>query len=1187
MKIKRYNSYIPPNVSICNHPDTGLPIKINEPDDPKDVKLIEAGGQTFVRTDDPNSMQGYTFYYNKGERTVTINVGPEDRINAVLTSDISINAFIEDSNECTDVINKKVIDPGDVDFIEEDPEDTEAPYNNPPVETQPESNLAKIPLKGKVEISRSLENHPEGSISPIIKQSQKGIFKKVFKPGKELILAGIPFIVDSYNIRPLANNESPVREYECSVKLVGKWSKYIDKPVKLTNKPTSSIQAATANKNYIDPECVITKESVEQALDNQNTFTKISLPPLIKKDTSVTVSGIPVYYKVSRREEIDTYITDWLGITREQARIYSSFITLSEPSGIIVKPIGNSRSINVHEIDILEDQGTTVYTEESNDDPITEEEIEEEKITDKELDRLRDEDVDNEQNEGFDYICEDKETDYTVIPTTLNFGSNKYTLDKDNTQISIIRGGKYDIPLNVTVLIKPLTTTMSGGIINTVMLPNVEEHFFDIPEAINYSKTVREKFLIEIAAISGVTLQKPSNALVYIKPILEEPDPDNPEAENPTEKEPEDDEDEEDESASIPETPKYSTIEITGDFTNNNPAYEAGDTEITQSKTLPIPMWKRKPPVTITVKEGDVNANQPPIGTATGECETWDLSLNFDMGGPTKMVRESTTINGSPYMEKTWVYGFAYLAADMAGIDKDGYPVGKKGYYPFWTLIKYEQTVHEYHDRTGYYLGYITTSDELRRFKQEDSGNPESIWTALEGYRINQQIEAEVVYDKDGNDRPITQDDRDLFDRDRRWHQAIKDSIKFRNMASRTVNKLQIIDYGSFYQDAAFTDNLVPYKVCLPNGGSVTQFAVDPSVIIPGFVIAESTESCSFASMENPENIIRKYEFDKDMEKQHPQPAFADSDKAFVPAPKLTTGSETFYFKELKIYPKGTDLTVPLGPTRDQDRYTEFISEYSAQDGQFIASAAKKTFKEYVGRPPEATRRDLGYERIDSAQSDQILENQPPKNGSSYESKVGNIIKVGSTECLASKNKIQQDMTDWRLFLSIGNTVDTKHPSIVSMGNSYAETPDEAIKAVLAQLYLDRVQSNSISTFTIPLNLNIKELDTVTVQRKKGSKLTGRVIAVKHVCDIGPYTMGDHINTGSYSTNDTTNKPIFKAPPNINREPIEPQVFLTAYTEITIGIPICTFYNVLLAPKNENVGNNGYSYNTNKYDKRK
>lgn len=1038
-----------PNTLIADPLIPGQTLPINEQICPRDIIGLNINGATLTPAVSTNKLQPYSFHFNKDTGDLKFAIPNTDPIANIKNKQL-IDVFFTNDNH-SNLINRDAV-----------------------------RDVAAIPLKGQIEIERSLENHPNGSIRAILNSNQRQAFKAKFKPGSFITICNIPFYVLSYNIRSISNNESPIRNYEATVRLAGKWNKFINKPVKVTSKPSSSYGNTNNSNNLnIDNECVSSVEDTTATMEHKRTITKIELNPLISK-LGVSVNGLAVYYPINAGEELDTYVS-WHPIALEQGRVKGYFVTYSEPNGINFKSLTSTNGHILHEIDIMEDQGTTVQDDTTDTDNL----VEDDYITDNDLNDLTDDDLNdysitNEDNLGDSVECDE-------------FNNNDGLENPDNP----------DDPDNP---------------------PDPDEP--DEP-----------------------------------KP---EPDPEP----NPDEK---DNMEEEDESDEIEEEDN-TVYEITGDFKKESYGYGSKKTN-NKVKTLPVPRWRKKPPVIITTREGDVNAKQPPVGTATGEMETWDLSLNFDQGGVTKTVRESTTYNGSPFKEESWTYGFMYMAADMAGIDKDGYPVAKKGYAPQWGLIRHDVTIHSYDAATGYYLGYTSTSKQTRRFKQEDTQNPESIWTAMERLTINKQLQEGVFYDTDGSTRPLTQDDRDLFDRDIRYMEKVRESITFKQYSSRTVNKLQIVDYGQFYDDVQ-VDNLVPYKVCLPNGTSTTQYAVDPSVIIPAFVIAEMTETSAFASMENPENIYRKYEFDKDMESDKPQPSYADSEKKFVPLPKLTTGEDSAFFRELTIYAKGKSLQEDFFTikTNNLDRYTEFTSDYAAQDGQFIASAVRKTFREYVGRPGEATRRDLGWERIDANVADNLQENQPSGNSSTYAMKQDNQLLVGTTGCYNFNGSISaKQLTNKRLFLSKNFPVDVKYPNIQSFTNEFAETPEQAITAFLTNQYISKIQGKAISTVTVALNLNIKELDNVTIIRKKAT-LTGRVLSVRHIIEIGAYNMGNYEQNGSSNYPEVPPTPIalgLQPPDNTDRPTLRPQSFLKAYTQVTIGVAKCSHYNVILAPIND------------------
>ncbi|MEM9149379.1 MAG: hypothetical protein AAGB19_02855 [Cyanobacteria bacterium P01_F01_bin.3] len=135
----------------------------------------------------------------------------------------------------------------------------------------------------------------------------------------------------------------------------------------------------------------------------------------------------------------------------------------------------------------------------------------------------------------------------------------------------------------------------------------------------------------------------------------------------------------------------------------NKAALTWSDSSTSNSRTVFSPA---KPEI-ITLSEGDPNPTIPPDNDATlaeqiaeGEgAELKDTSSNFDESGPTKFIRDTTTVDGTGELEEYRVYGYAYLYEDI--FDANGYPLGRRP-SEFWQLVEEKTTQYIYRQLSDY-----------------------------------------------------------------------------------------------------------------------------------------------------------------------------------------------------------------------------------------------------------------------------------------------------------------------------------------------------------------------------------------------------------------------------------------------------------------------------------------------------
>ena len=590
----------------------------------------------------------------------------------------------------------------------------------------------------------------------------------------------------------------------------------------------------------------------------------------------------------------------------------------------------------------------------------------------------------------------------------------------------------------------------------------------------------------------------------------------------------------------IPYGSEYINTKLDGRFNNPLPN---NDNEETQGNSFKEqkPSWRRKPPERLVTKQGDLNPEIPPPYTA-GICEGYDLSLNWDSSGPTKVLRISTTENGSPISEEVYTYGFVYTAAQIAGLDKNGEPIPKKPLTIAWQLVQQEITEHFYDPKTGYYLGCETNGWSIRRFRQENTTEPETVLYGYELLRIKKELEDKVKYSRNEEDgsiisTPLTEAEIEEWGIEGKYYQAIIESCLPRQVKSLSKTMYSLEPFHKYYKDTNL-GGYETYQICLPNGKLGYGLVEDPSWIPPHFVAYEYREVNSFDNMPNPENIIRKWEFDKTINQRLPS-----EPQEYKPLPPLTVGEESHYVQQTVVYPKDYkikedwELSNLSNKETRTDRYTKYTNEYSGQDSQFYASLHNTKFEEFVGRPGEASKKDLGWEKVEPKQT----EENPPDLNNGLTSTVSNasipLVPIGISNCellntttssipiqypggyihtpnsLISSHKLNNS---YDYYMSTPGVDIYKESPQGSQSYNYAYTLLQAINAAQTDLYINNVQNTLSTSFSIPLNLNIKEFDKI-VLIINGETMLRRVLSVSHNIEIQ-----GQLNNKPFTTGTTT-----------------------------------------------------------------
>ena len=156
---------------------------------------------------------------------------------------------------------------------------------------------------------------------------------------------------------------------------------------------------------------------------------------------------------------------------------------------------------------------------------------------------------------------------------------------------------------------------------------------------------------------------------------------------------------------------EFKNAELTGNFLGSQVIINTD-----RRKSLALPKWKPRTPKRVTLRSGDLTYASPP--STVKFIRT--MSQNFDASGDTKTLHITTTIDGQPFEEIEYIYGFRFQAEDVFTY---ALIVNVGVYYAqpqdFWGVVSYKKKIYRYDPRYGFPLGYVTTGWKYLRFKQE------------------------------------------------------------------------------------------------------------------------------------------------------------------------------------------------------------------------------------------------------------------------------------------------------------------------------------------------------------------------------------------------------------------------------------------------------------------------------------
>jgi len=394
-----------------------------------------------------------------------------------------------------------------------------------------------------------------------------------------------------------------------------------------------------------------------------------------------------------------------------------------------------------------------------------------------------------------------------------------------------------------------------------------------------------------------------------------------------------------------------------------------------------------KPPVIRTIQEGDValqgipqetNPSTMPITVRTLR----DLGLNFDMSGPRKTLRTTTNVNNKVMKEVIKQYGFAYLARDIVnpayelsdGTREDIPPLLLNDPQAYWVQIEEQTTSYIYKPVQG--SMEIEAEDVIakRKFKVtyvDETGKPTKTSfkkkylteVVTEGWRLGRfQTEQADNGELDSRTHDLELADDTLSDLDRRFYELQKESIEFKRFPMKSVRSYMLVDPQQYY-DKSLEVPFQTQKVTRADLGFKTRIN-DPIIlatpaidfVYPMMVIAETSQTHSFASMPNPENVYIKDERRSVIE----DPSLTTQEKTnelknLRLLPELTSGEDSFNVIKRSIQPSTfTTNRIPKNKDIKDDLYVEYTYGASNQDQNFQNSVQNIKFADNLGRPPNA-----------------------------------------------------------------------------------------------------------------------------------------------------------------------------------------------------------------------------------------
>jgi hypothetical protein len=408
------------------------------------------------------------------------------------------------------------------------------------------------------------------------------------------------------------------------------------------------------------------------------------------------------------------------------------------------------------------------------------------------------------------------------------------------------------------------------------------------------------------------------------------------------------------------------------------------------------------------------------------------MSLCYLNSGPTKVLEEATTENGSPVKTRTRIWGFVYLSRQVASDSGDEIVINIANPAAYWRVCKDVTTTWVYDPDYGYELGTITTGWELFAFKTESD--------AAETYTKMQEIR-DLSGGSDATTNALLNQPAATIDAGVSAEIAqLRAEARAYNIESKpaleVTGRILRLSYSKYKDIPASEGRWVDFTYTGPDGQEYPGWAVDPNWAPPYYAEEELTFQNSFDSRPNPEEPEE------------------NADGKPIRLPPLTTGRESMVRRQIDVMP-GPDARrqtfgLITGASRRRssqpDRYTEFLSEMSGEGASYKDMVVKTTFTENVGRPGTAARKANEFEPV------------PPEDSSA---------PVASPE---SEN----------IYIVTSPGYDPTDQPRESTSYPYATTIAQAQAAVRTDAIVAEITNPSRSvTITVPINLQIRPGDRV------------------------------------------------------------------------------------------------------------
>jgi hypothetical protein len=387
------------------------------------------------------------------------------------------------------------------------------------------------------------------------------------------------------------------------------------------------------------------------------------------------------------------------------------------------------------------------------------------------------------------------------------------------------------------------------------------------------------------------------------------------------------------------------------------------------------PLVKR-PPKKRTLREGDVSPTLKPADVTSIKT----LDLNFDLSGPRKTYREVTTQNDKVIQEVIRQYGFAYLARDIrnplennpnAPIDTP--PLLSNNPQSFWKLVEEKITQYEYKtidvdtslrvkDPKTNKLHLVTYRDEEGKPVSTSFKNKYLTKITTRGWRLGRFQQETLGGDSDSDSRIIyeTKTDPSLSELDQAYFNAIWTSLQFRRLPLKEQTSYFLVDPQNYYdklEDIPFEYQKIEAKdLGLPASiGEVIVATPARDYVYPMYTLNENSQTHSYQSMGNPENILIRDERiavinDGSLSESEKQEEL----RLLKYLPELSSGEDTFSVVRRDIQPsKNTRKRVPKNRDIEEDLYIEYSYAASNQDTDYKNSSQNIQFRETLGRPTQ------------------------------------------------------------------------------------------------------------------------------------------------------------------------------------------------------------------------------------------